>query len=186
MPNSLKFPSDQKAIRAGARPRDDPCQRPAVLRMAGELAAPAAAGRDPAASPGSRRTRTIRTRGCGTRPARRSRRPALRSASRRARSPSSAGPFVFSLFLAIGYDAFHLSHAPGVRLPGGVPVFREQKTGRSPEDGAGRGGAEGRAGPTVRRRRDHGRVDAQRLRRIAAVRSPRECVCGPKRLGRRP
>ena len=43
------------------------------------------------------------------------------------------GTFVFSLFLAIGYDVFHLSHAPSVRLPGGVPVFREQQTGRSPE-----------------------------------------------------
>jgi len=44
------------------------------------------------------------------------------------------GPFVFSLFLKIGYDAFHLSRAPGVRLPGGVPVFHEQALGRSPED----------------------------------------------------
>jgi len=30
--------------------------------------------------------------------------------------------FVFGMFLD-SYDAFHLSHAPGVRLPGGVPVF---------------------------------------------------------------
>ena len=44
------------------------------------------------------------------------------------------GPFVFSLFLALGYDAFHLSRAPGVRLPGGVPVFHEQEAGRSPEE----------------------------------------------------
>ncbi len=44
------------------------------------------------------------------------------------------GTFVFSLFLTIGYDVFHLSHAPGVRLPGGVPLFREQLTGRSPEE----------------------------------------------------
>jgi dihydrofolate reductase len=44
------------------------------------------------------------------------------------------GTFVFGLFLTIGYDVFHLSHAPGVRLAGGVPLFREQKTGRSPED----------------------------------------------------
>ncbi len=29
---------------------------------------------------------------------------------------------VFGMFLD-AYDAFHLSHAPGVRLPGGVPVF---------------------------------------------------------------
>lgn len=44
------------------------------------------------------------------------------------------GPFVFSLFLKIGYDAFHLSHAPGVRLPAGEPAFREQTAGRTPED----------------------------------------------------
>lgn len=44
------------------------------------------------------------------------------------------GTFVFSLFLTIGYDAFHLSHAPGVRLPGGVPLFREQKAGRTPDN----------------------------------------------------
>jgi hypothetical protein len=29
---------------------------------------------------------------------------------------------VFGMFLDT-YDAFHLSHAPGVKLPGGVPVF---------------------------------------------------------------
>jgi dihydrofolate reductase len=44
----------------------------------------------------------------------------------------TGGTFVFSLFLKIGYDVFHLSHAPGVRLPGGVPVFRDQAG--SPED----------------------------------------------------
>jgi hypothetical protein len=44
------------------------------------------------------------------------------------------GSFVFSLILKLGYEAFHLSHAPGVRLPGGVPVFLEQSAERSPED----------------------------------------------------
>jgi dihydrofolate reductase len=34
------------------------------------------------------------------------------------------GPEVFALFLD-RYDAFHLSRAPGVRLPGGRPVFPE-------------------------------------------------------------
>jgi dihydrofolate reductase len=29
----------------------------------------------------------------------------------------------FGLFLELGYDAFHLSHASQVRLPGGRPVF---------------------------------------------------------------
>jgi hypothetical protein len=31
------------------------------------------------------------------------------------------------------YDAFHLSHAPDVRLPGGRPVF-PQVPARTPED----------------------------------------------------
>jgi len=33
------------------------------------------------------------------------------------------GPQVYSLFLKLGYDAFHLSRAVGVRLPDGLPVF---------------------------------------------------------------
>lgn len=44
------------------------------------------------------------------------------------------GPVVFSLFLRLGYDAFYLSRAPGVRLPGGVPVFAEQRAGRRPDE----------------------------------------------------
>jgi hypothetical protein len=58
------------------------------------------------------------------------------------------GPFVFSLFLGLGYDAFHLSHAPGVLLPGGVPVFHEQRNGRSPEDVLAAAGL--KAGPVQR------------------------------------
>ena len=44
------------------------------------------------------------------------------------------GPDVFDLFLDIGYDAFHLTRAPAVRLPGGRPVFRDVAHGRAPED----------------------------------------------------
>ncbi len=44
------------------------------------------------------------------------------------------GPDVYGLFLDIGYDAFHLSRAAGVRLPGGRPVFPEITATRSPED----------------------------------------------------
>ena len=58
------------------------------------------------------------------------------------------GPFVFSLFLGFGYDAFYLSHAPGVRLPGGVPVFHEQRNGRSAEDVLAHAGL--KAGPVQR------------------------------------
>jgi dihydrofolate reductase len=44
------------------------------------------------------------------------------------------GPEVYEHFLDVGYDAFHLSHAPRVRLPGGRPVFPVVASGRTPED----------------------------------------------------
>jgi hypothetical protein len=43
------------------------------------------------------------------------------------------GQGVFDLFLKIGYDAFHLSHAHGVRLPGGRAVFSACDAGVSAE-----------------------------------------------------
>jgi dihydrofolate reductase len=43
------------------------------------------------------------------------------------------GTEVFGLFLDVGYDAFHLSRANKVRLPGGRPVF-PQVPQQSPED----------------------------------------------------
>jgi dihydrofolate reductase len=43
------------------------------------------------------------------------------------------GPEAYQLFLALGYDAFYLVRAIGVRLPGGVSVFPEGGVGRSPE-----------------------------------------------------
>jgi dihydrofolate reductase len=44
------------------------------------------------------------------------------------------GPEVYGLFLGIGYDAFHLTRVPHVRLPGGRPVFPEIGPDRTPED----------------------------------------------------
>jgi dihydrofolate reductase len=44
------------------------------------------------------------------------------------------GPEVYGLFLEVGYDAFHLSRVPDVRLPGGRPVFPEVGPERTPED----------------------------------------------------
>ena len=41
---------------------------------------------------------------------------------------------VYGAFLIIGYDCFHLSRAPQVRLPGGRPVFPGVGPDRSPED----------------------------------------------------
>jgi dihydrofolate reductase len=44
------------------------------------------------------------------------------------------GPDIYALFLRLGYDAFHLSRVPQVRLPGGRPVFPEIGPDRTPED----------------------------------------------------
>jgi len=41
---------------------------------------------------------------------------------------------VYGAFLTIGYDCFHLSRVPQVRLPGGRPVFPGVGPDRSPED----------------------------------------------------
>jgi hypothetical protein len=46
----------------------------------------------------------------------------------------AGGPEVYSMFLKIGYDVFYLARAEQVRLPGGVPVFCEGRSGQSPED----------------------------------------------------
>jgi dihydrofolate reductase len=43
------------------------------------------------------------------------------------------GTDVFGMFLSIGYDAFHLSRAAHVNLPGGRPVFPDVPA-RTPED----------------------------------------------------
>jgi dihydrofolate reductase len=43
------------------------------------------------------------------------------------------GPEVFSMFLPL-YDAFHLSRAAHVRIPGGLPVFTEVGPTATPED----------------------------------------------------
>jgi dihydrofolate reductase len=43
------------------------------------------------------------------------------------------GPEVFSMFLQL-YDAFHLSRAARVRIPGGLPVFTEVGPNATPED----------------------------------------------------
>lgn len=43
------------------------------------------------------------------------------------------GRQIFDLFLAIGYDAFHLTRAEGVVVPEGVPVFSGCDTGKSAE-----------------------------------------------------
>lgn len=44
------------------------------------------------------------------------------------------GPDVYGHFLNVGYDAFHLSHAPHTRLPGGRPVFPEIGPDHTPDD----------------------------------------------------
>jgi hypothetical protein len=44
------------------------------------------------------------------------------------------GRRVFDLFLGIGYDAFHLSRAEGVTVPGGIALFSECEAPRSAEE----------------------------------------------------
>jgi dihydrofolate reductase len=44
------------------------------------------------------------------------------------------GTEVYGLFLGIGFDCFHLSRVPDVRLPGGRPVFPGVGPDYSPED----------------------------------------------------
>jgi hypothetical protein len=44
-----------------------------------------------------------------------------------------SGQVVFDLFLKIGFDAFHLTRAHGVRLPGGRALFSGCDTGLSAE-----------------------------------------------------
>jgi dihydrofolate reductase len=44
------------------------------------------------------------------------------------------GPAVYDYFFGVGFDAFLLTRAPNVRLPGGVAVFPQVGPDRSPED----------------------------------------------------
>jgi hypothetical protein len=44
------------------------------------------------------------------------------------------GRRVFDLFLAIGFDEFHLSRATRVTIPDGIPVFSEVLAGRNAAD----------------------------------------------------
>ncbi|MBA1157688.1 hypothetical protein [Microvirga mediterraneensis] len=44
------------------------------------------------------------------------------------------GRRVFDLFLAVGYDAFHLTRAEGTSIPDGVPVFSGCREGVSAEN----------------------------------------------------
>jgi dihydrofolate reductase len=43
------------------------------------------------------------------------------------------GPQVYTLFLKLGYDCFHLSRAVNVSLPGGLPVFNRERFGGDPD-----------------------------------------------------
>ncbi len=43
------------------------------------------------------------------------------------------GRRVFDLFLALGFDEFHLARAETVRIPGGIPIFSSLADGRPAE-----------------------------------------------------
>lgn len=59
------------------------------------------------------------------------------------------GPEVYSLFLDIGYDCFHLSRSRRVSLPGGLPVFAHGRHGRSAEEALRRAGLVARSERTL-------------------------------------
>jgi hypothetical protein len=101
---------------------------------------------------GASATRPIRTFGAGVASSSRARRPAWSGAPTReddAKTPWSeasarllptggrvavpGGQGVFDLFLAIGYDAFHLTRAHGVRLGAGRRLFSACDAGYSAE-----------------------------------------------------
>jgi hypothetical protein len=54
------------------------------------------------------------------------------------------GPQVFTLFLKLGYDCFHLSRAVKVRLAGGLPVFSRERFGSDPDAALTAAGLEAR------------------------------------------
>jgi hypothetical protein len=56
------------------------------------------------------------------------------------------GPLVYTLFLKLGYDVFHLNRAVKVWLPDGLPLFIREAFGGEPE--AALAGAGLKAGPT--------------------------------------
>ncbi len=43
------------------------------------------------------------------------------------------GPLVYSFFLDLGYDVFHLCRAVDVRVPGGLPLFVHNRFGGEPD-----------------------------------------------------
>jgi dihydrofolate reductase len=43
------------------------------------------------------------------------------------------GPQVYTLFLKLGYDVFHLSRVTNVCLPGGLPLFTREMFGGEPD-----------------------------------------------------
>ena len=76
------------------------------------------------------------------------------------------GPLVYSLFLEMGYDAFHLCRAVNVKLPGGLPVFARDRFGGEPD--AALNGAGLKAGETLRLDDQVSLTDWTRSERAAA------------------
>ncbi len=57
------------------------------------------------------------------------------------------GPLVYTFFLKLGYDNFHLSRAVNVRIPDGLPVFIREAYGGEPEAALAAAGL--KPGPTL-------------------------------------
>ena len=77
------------------------------------------------------------------------------------------GRRVFDLFLEVGFDAFHLARANGVRIPGGIALFSAVDDGHPADDILARHGLAG--GPAEMLGRS-GRVSLVVWRRVATAR----------------
>ena len=160
MPPSLQHDADKRYFDDGPRACRGGRPRPPFAGDPGELAAPPAADPDPRASPASRAIRTTPTRGFWN-PAGASFEEACAALGVGAGTIAViGGPQVYSLFLKIGYDAFHLCRAVNVRLPGGLPVFVEDSIRRRARGRAQARRAESRADPAARPRRQPDGLDA--------------------------
>ena len=77
--------------------------------------------------------RTTRWRGSGIRPAPRCRERCEALGVTAGPVAAIGGPHVYSLFLHLGYDAFHLCRAVDVHVPGGLPLFVRDRFGGEPD-----------------------------------------------------
>ncbi len=79
------------------------------------------------------------------------------------------GPKVYSLFLKLGYDAFHLCRAINVRLPDGLPVFVRDLFGAEPDACLTEAGLRSAGDADAQRRGQPDGLDARLLVRLGCA-----------------